>query len=84
MLIVCAVSSSLSTIGSAILTVVDFDRKSHSHQTSYLQSKDLHDQFNALLLKNGLSSTGLDAMLAQLNERTGVILDSAEPVSSIN
>ena len=36
-LIVCAVSNSLSAVGTAILSVVNMDAKVHSHQTSYLQ-----------------------------------------------
>lgn len=80
-IIITAVTSSLSAVGSAVLSVVDLERKSHSHQTSYLQYQDLHSSYESLLLKNHLSGDDLYNILTELNAKVGLILDSSEPVS---
>ena len=79
-LIVCAVSNSLSAVGTAILSVVNMDAKVHSHQTSYLQFVELYDTYIAALLHDNLSGQDLDRILADLNSKVGLILDNCEPI----
>jgi hypothetical protein len=79
-LVVCAVSNSLSAVGSAILSVVDMDAKAHSHQTSYLQFVELHDSYIAELLHDNLTGQELDRILVDLNAKVGLILDNCEPI----
>jgi len=79
-LIVCAVSNSLSAVGTAILSVVNMDAKVHSHQTSYLQFVELYDTNIAALLQDNLSGQDLDRILADLNAKVGLILDNCEPI----
>jgi hypothetical protein len=79
-LIVCAVSNTMSAIGTAILSVVNMDSKVHSHQTSYLQFVDLHDTYIAALLQDNLNGKDLDRILIDLNTKVGLILDNCEPI----
>lgn len=79
-LIVCAVSNSLSAVGTAILSVVNMDNKVHSHQTSYLQFVELYDTYIAALLHDHLSGQDLDRILADINSKVGLILDNCEPI----
>jgi hypothetical protein len=76
-----AVTSSLSAIGTAVLSVVDLERKSHTHHTSYLQYQDLHSNYESMLLRNHLNGDDLYTILTELNAKVGLILDSSEPVS---
>jgi hypothetical protein len=79
-LIICACSNSLSAIGTAILSVVNMEYKSHSHQTSYLQFVELHDTYTAELLVDNLCGQDLDRILTDLNSKVGLILDTCEPI----
>jgi hypothetical protein len=79
-LVVCAVSNSLSAVGTAILSVVDMDAKAHSHQTSYLQFVELHDSYIADVLRDNLTGKDLDRILTELNAKVGLILDNCEPI----
>ena len=79
-LIICACSTSLSAIGTAVLSVVNMEEKSHSHQTSYLQFVELHDSYTAELLVDNLSGQDLDRILTDLNSKVGLILDTCEPI----
>jgi len=74
-------STSISGILSAISSSVDFENKEHSHNTSYLQYTDIFRDMTARLLRNGLSSTDLDNLLSELNDRVGLIEDHSLPIS---
>ena len=79
-LLICAVSNTLSAVGTAILTVVGMEEKYHSHKTSYLQFSDLHNTYMAKLLKDDVSGHELDDILADMCSKVSIILDSCEPV----
>jgi hypothetical protein len=79
-LILCTVSNSLSAVGTAILTVVNMDALSQSHQTSYLQFAEVHDDYIAELLVNDLNGQDLDRILTEINSKVGLILDNCEPI----
>jgi hypothetical protein len=79
-LIVCAVSNTLSAVGTAILSVISVESKSHSHQRSYLQFVELHDTYIAELLHDNLNGVDLDRILADLNSKVALILDTCEPI----
>jgi hypothetical protein len=79
-LIICAVSNSISAIGTAILSVVDVESKAHSHQTSYLQFVELYDTYMVELLHDNLHGSDLDRILNDLNSKVGLILDNCEPI----
>jgi hypothetical protein len=80
-LLVCAVSNSLSAVGSAVLSVVAVEDKVHSHQTSYLQFVELYDTYFVELLKDDLNGRDLDVILTDLNAKIGLILDNCEPIN---
>ena len=74
-------ATSISGVLSAVSSSIDFENKEHSHNTSYLQYTDLSRDVAARLLKNGLSSADLDAMLSEVNDRVGLIEDNSLPIS---
>jgi len=74
-------ATSISGVLSAVSSSIDFENKEHSHNTSYLQYTDLSRDVAARLLKNGLSSADLDAMLSEVNNRVGLIEDNSLPIS---
>jgi hypothetical protein len=82
-LIICTCSNSLSAIGTAILSVINMEDKSHSHQTSYLQFVELHDTYTAELLVDNLCGQDLDRILSDLNSKVGLILDKCEPIELV-
>jgi hypothetical protein len=79
-LVICTISNSISAIGTAVLSVVNMEAKSHSHQTSYLQFVELHDTYIAELLHDNLNGQDLDRILTDLNSKVGLILDNCEPI----
>lgn len=81
-LVIGLVATSLSTIGSAILTGADFEGRYRSHQVSFLQYQDINRDINGRLLRNNLTSLDLDVILTELNNRIGLIEDSEYPISS--
>jgi hypothetical protein len=81
-MIVAITASSMSGISSALSSAVDLDGKIHSHNTSYLQYVDLYRDISARLLRNGLSSSDLDGLLNEVNDRMGLIEDHSSPIKS--
>lgn len=80
-LIVSLAASSLSSIISVIDQSVGYNSKSYQYQTTYLQELDLYNTYNnKILIKN----TDLNEVLNELNNKLGIILDSAGPVVSIS
>jgi hypothetical protein len=79
-LLVCTVTNSLSAVGTAILTVANLDYKYQSHQTSYLQFAELHNNYTAELLHDNLNGHDMDRILADINSKFGLILDNCEPI----
>lgn len=75
--IISLISSSLSALGSGVMSIIDLSRKITTHQSAYLQLKDIHDSYEATLLKNHLNSEDLDDILKELNVKMGLILDNA-------
>ena len=80
-LIVCAVTNTLSALGSAVLSVIGMEDKVHSHQTSYLQFMELYDTYIAALLRENMDGHDLDRILGDLNSKIGLILDTCEPIN---
>ena len=81
-LIVCAATSTLSTLGTALMSVIDLEGKYHSHHTSYLQLTQLYDDNVAKMLQDDLDGPELDRILTSINARMGLILESSEPLPS--
>ena len=82
-LVLTAISSSLSALGTAILSVVDLEGKYHSHQSSYLQLTQLYDDTIARVLQDELDGAELDRILATINSHMGLILESSEPIQFV-
>jgi hypothetical protein len=78
--IVALVATTTSSFVSALSTSYDLETRVHSHQTSYLQYKDICRDMAARLFRNGLSSQDLDAMLTELNTRISLVDDSSLPI----
>jgi hypothetical protein len=73
--------SSFVTVATACLAVIDLSHRAHSTQTTYLQLLDLYNSTRNMLFRNNLTSNQYDELLNALNEKTGIILDCALPVS---
>lgn len=80
-LIVSLTASSLSSIISVVNDSVGFLGKAHQYQTTYLQTLDLFNTYNSKLL---IKNSNLDEMLTEINNKLGLILDSAGPLVSIS
>jgi hypothetical protein len=80
-LISTAVTSTISSLVTAAMTTVDLDQRTNSHHTSYLQLKDLYDSCTTKLMRPDITEEDLFQMAQELNSKTGLILDSSEPVS---
>jgi hypothetical protein len=78
--IIALVATSISSISSVALTSYDLDSKVQSHNTSYLQYVDIYRDNSARLRRNGLSSTDLDHILSELNNKLGLIEDGSLPI----
>ena len=78
--IVALCSSTTATLITASVSAFELESKVYSHQTSYLQYQDMHRDLSAKLYKNGLSSKDMDAVLADLNARMGLIEDNSLPI----
>ena len=76
--IITIASSTLSTIISVINNTIDFQSKSQTYQTTYLNLKDLYDSNTSSMLSK---HSNLDDILNDINNKLGIILDSANPVS---
>jgi hypothetical protein len=81
-LIVCATTSTVSTLLTTALTTLRFNDRFHSHQNSYVRYKALHDRFQLLSLRTGLTEQQLQDFVTELNECIGLILDRSEPIST--
>ena len=80
-MIVALSCTSLSALTSAVHSSSDVEGKVHSHNTSYLQYTDLYRDVSARLLRNGMSSSDLDNLLSEINDRVGLIEDQSLPVT---
>tara|TARA_R100001198_G_C5236677_1_gene214481 strand:+ start:1967 stop:2440 length:474 start_codon:yes stop_codon:yes gene_type:complete len=78
--LISLVSTSSSSILSALMSSIDLEGKIHSHNTSYLQYTDIYRDVSARLLRNGFSSNDLDILLGEINNRIGLIEDTSLPV----
>ena len=72
--------SFISTITGVIYSTLDLPVKIQSSNTTYLQMSDLHSNYTAILVKNGLSSADCDGILTELNQKLGLIYDSSLPI----
>ena len=79
-LILVALISSISTVGSVIARVYDLPSKYHSAQTSYLQYADLYRDIRNRIARNHLSSEDYDLLLTEINSRLGLIEDQCLPL----
>jgi hypothetical protein len=73
-------STSVSSVLSAMTSAMDLEEKISSHNTSYLQYNDIYRETQALVLRNGLSSSDLDVVIDQLNGKMSLIEDRSLPV----
>ena len=73
-------ATTCSSILSAVSNSVDLENRIHSHNTSYLQYTDIYRDVSARLLRNGMSSSDLDGLLSEINNRIGLVEDTSLPV----
>ena len=78
--IIALVSSSLSSLLTVGLSSYEIDNKISLHHTTALQLNDLYRSVNLRVLKNNLSSTDLDEIILDLNDRLSIIDDVALPL----
>ena len=73
-------STSVSSVLSAMTSAIDLEEKISSHNTSCLQYNDIYHETQALVLRNGMSSSDLDVVIDQLNGKMSLIEDRSLPV----
>jgi hypothetical protein len=74
-------SSSVSTLFTALLSVVNFSDRKNSHKNTFRELTDLHRSITEKVLKNHLSSEDYDTILSEMNGILGIIDDNAPPIS---
>ncbi len=74
-------TTSISAVTSAVISSIDLESKTHSHNTSNLQYNDLYRDISARLLRNGMSSGDLDNLLSEINTRMSLIEDNSLPIN---
>jgi hypothetical protein len=74
-------TSSISTLVTALLSVVNFSDKKNAHKNTFRELTDLYRSVTEKVLKNGLSSGDYDKILAEMNSILGVIDDNSPPIS---
>ena len=74
---IALISTSISSITSAITNYIDMESKSQSHNMSNLQFNDLYRDVSARLLRNCMSSGDLDVLLSEINSRISLIEDNS-------
>ena len=80
-LIICAVAGGLSSIGTAMLEVLDLHDRQINHHHSHLQLLDLYNDISASMLREGVTSVVLDNIIEDLNHRSALLYDTAPLVS---
>jgi hypothetical protein len=80
-LIVCATTSSISTMLTTVSTALRLNDRVHNHHNSYVRYKALHDRFRLLALRAGYTEEELQHIVSELNDCIGLILDRSEPIS---
>lgn len=78
-LVVTIVSSSIGGIVSVINDTVNFQEKAEIHKTTYLDMLDIYNTYSNLMLKDVVD---YDSILSEINNKMGLILNSAIPVST--
>jgi len=73
-------SNSLSTILSAIMSVCAFEDKYYSHQTSYLQFREIQSTYQTQYLRYYANSQRLLDLMDELDMKVSIILDNCEPI----
>ena len=76
-LIICAVTNGLSAIGTAVLEVLDLNERQVSHYNTHTQLSDLYNHILAATLHDSVTSSMLDTILEDLNQRSALVYDSA-------
>ena len=76
-LIICAVTNGLSALGTAVLEVLDLNERHLSHYNTHTQLSDLYNHILAATLHASVTSSMLDTILEDLNQRSAVVYDSA-------
>ena len=72
-LIICAVTSGLSSVGTAVSEVLDLNERHRNHHNTHSQLLDLYNEILAATLHDSMTSTMLDAILDDLNRRSALI-----------
>lgn len=81
LLLVSLASTSTSSVLSGMTSVLRLENKISLCYTAFLQLSDLFNEYSNKLFINGVSSTDLDGMLSNLNQKLGLILDATQSVS---
>ncbi len=76
-LIICAVTNGLSALGTAVLEVLDLNGRQVSHYNTHKQLSDLYNNILAATLHDSITSSMLDTILEDLNQRSALVYDSA-------
>ena len=79
-LIIGAVFTSASSVGSAIKRVVNIVAKYENHKTSFTQLADLERETRITLARNHLTSEDLQVLLNSIAVRLSLIEDRALPI----
>jgi hypothetical protein len=80
-IIICATTSTVSTLLSTVSTALRINDRVNNHHSSYVRYKALHDRFRLLSIRTGYTEEELQNIVSELNDCIGLILDRSEPIS---
>jgi hypothetical protein len=78
-LMLCLISSSMSTILSIIVTAWGVEDKVHSHQITYLQLQDLTSTYVPAVVHQWRDPVLIQRLLETLNYKTTIIMNTSHP-----
>jgi len=84
LLIVSVTFSTIATLGTALKRATNIQNKYDRHKSTYLAYSELEREVRLKVTNNGLSDEQYDTFINDINNRLGLIEDSAIPVESRN
>lgn len=82
-LVTCLATNSISSLLTAVLSVWSIEDKYFSHQTSYLQFRDVLNMYQTKFIRSRLDTNKLLDLMDELDAKLSIILDNCEPINRV-
>ncbi len=76
-ILICAIASTLSSVMTAVLSAWDLEKRQAAHHDTHIRLLDLYNNISAEILHDAVSSSGLDAIIDDLNHRSTLLFGHA-------